>query len=313
MRNDETLTYRFGSFRYRADSGELSGAQGDRLLRPQLARLLEYLLEHPGQVLDRDSVARAVWGDGRVVEFEAGLAALIKELRSALADSASTPRYLETIPRRGLRWLVTPEREAGAAGAQAVARPRRLAVGAAVGVILAALFGLLLLAGQLTGDEEEGEHQARLPRVAVLPFLSVDEADREQRASLLLADSAIAALASVAVPPPDEEVATSHPPFAVIGRTSIGGYPGGDELALALARDLRADLVVEGSYRSEGDAWLINVSVVKVGEQTILLSRTFLVSELSSRVAREHLQGFAIEMAEAVRRCGEECLVPSGL
>ncbi len=314
MTNGEPVIYRFGSFSFRADKGELSGPRGSRSLRPQLARLLEYLLKHPGQVLDRKSVARAVWGDERVVEFEAGLAALIKELRRALEDNPSAPRYLETIPRRGLLWLATPEEGNGPGDAAASARTvlgRRgwlTVVTAVSAILLAGVFALLLMPGLSSVEDDEDDQAHRLPRVAVLPFLSVDEADREQRASLLLADSSIAALASVAAPFRDDGEVRSDAPFAVIGRTSISTYSGEEELAMVLARDIGVDLVVEGSYRREGDVWLVNVSVVKVRDQTILLSRTFLVPELSSRAVREHLQGFAIEMADTVRRCGRDCL-----
>lgn len=308
----------FGDFLYQSDSGRLSGPTGEHSLRPQLARLLEYLLDHPGEVIERDRVARAVWGEDRVVEFEAGLAALVKELRSILGDSARQPRYLETIPRRGLRWLVPPQDSGVQAGPPtdsfsarpAAKRGRRIVIiGLAFSILLTGALGLVILTVQQAADEASVEPEPRAPRVAVLPFLAIDEADRERRASLLLADSTIAALASVVSSSPnDVEEAADHP-FAVIGRTSITGYPAGDGLAAALAEDLGVDLVVEGSYRREGDVWLITVSVVKVREQTILLSRSFLVPEPSSRAAREHLQGFAIEMAAAVRRCGEDCLV----
>ncbi|MDQ2070341.1 winged helix-turn-helix domain-containing protein [Natronospira bacteriovora] len=303
---------KFGEFVYEADSGRLTGPSGEQNLRPQVARLLDYLLRHPGEIIGREGLAREVWGEDRVVAFDTGLSALLKELRAALGDRADEPHYLETIPRRGVRWLVTPESgsdsTSGETGGKANGRQGALILIAAA-VMLAGFVGLLLVAEMSPDDPlPDMPAQPAVPRVAVLPFLSIADDDREQRASLLLADSTIAALAAVVAPPQLGE--DESPPMAVIGRTSISGYPEGEALLPALARDLGVDLVVEGSFREEGDYWLVTVSAVRADAQTILLSRSFLVSELSSRAVREHLQGFAIELAMAIERCGEDCLSP---
>jgi len=305
-RNDSPQSsLRFEEFLYEPDSGRLSGPKGRQTLRPQVARLLEALLARPGEVVDRQTLVEAVWGSGRVVEFESGLAALVKELRAALGDQANAPRFIETVPRRGLRFLPTPHaQEQAPQGDLGLGRGRRwLALAALPALAILVMLGLLLFSGSGL-DPADGSDPDRPARVAVLPFLSVDQADREQRASLLLADSLIAALGRAVSRAEEEEDAA----YAVIGRTSVADYPPGDELLPRLGRELRVDLVVEGSYRQEGDGWLINVSAVKVAEQTILLSRSFVVDALSSQAAREHMQAFAREMDTAVRRCGRACL-----
>jgi|GEM_PF-1899657 len=302
---DKAPTLRLGDFLYESESGSLKGPDSQRSLRPQLARLLEAFLAEPQRVISKQRLAEAVWGEGRVVEFDAGIAALIKELRSALGDDASQPHYIETVPRRGFRLLLTPEavREAPGSSRTKQYRPGARAL---MGILLL-LAGVALLWFFLAPAPEplSTDHESRLPRVAVLPFLSIDESDREQRASLLLADSLIAELGkTISRADPTGET----PSFAVIGRSSVAAYPSEEELIRELGQDLRADLIVEGSYRREDEAWLIHVSAVKVQDQTILLSRSFIIEELSSRNMRDHLQGFAIEMLEAVRGCGQACL-----
>lgn len=292
----------FGEFVYEADTGRLVGPQGAQTLRPQVSRLLEHFLAHPDRVLDRASLIAAVWGEDRVVEFDAGLAALIKELRHVLGDSAANPRYLETIPRRGFRFLATPV-AAETAERPAPGRFRRyLLAGVVLAAVLAAAGGgaFWWLAGEPATPVAGAERS--VPRVAVLPFLSLADEERERTASLLLADSMIAALG----PATGDEA--GEPPFAVIGRTSLSGYPEGEDLLASLARDLGVDLVVEGSYRREGEQWLVNVSLVKVSDQTILQSRSFLVDELSSRAVREEMAAFAGEMRVVVSGCGADCL-----
>ncbi|MCP1727559.1 DNA-binding winged helix-turn-helix (wHTH) protein/TolB-like protein [Natronospira proteinivora] len=306
-RQEETSRLQFKGFVYEPDSGRLSGPTGTQTLRPQAARLLEALLARPGVVIDRQTLVESVWGEGRVVEFDAGLSALIKELRAALGDQAGSPTFIETIPRRGVRFLVQPDTtdQAGnAPSSAALPRPIRLIVTTILALLLGGL--VLLMAWDLVPFGGDPEAADRPPRVAVLPFLSVDDADREQRASMLLADSLIAALGQVVSRADTEQ---GSPPYAVIGRTSVVDYPAGEELLPRLGRELRVDLVIEGSYRQEGEQdWLINISAVKVEEQTILLSRSFVSDALSSQAVREQMQSFALELEQAARRCGQDCL-----
>jgi tetratricopeptide (TPR) repeat protein len=78
------------------------------------------LLEHAGEVVSQDDIRSKLWADDTVVEFELSIGTAIKKLRHALGDDAATPRYIETLPRRGYRWLVpviwADARAAGASG-----------------------------------------------------------------------------------------------------------------------------------------------------------------------------------------------------
>jgi DNA-binding winged helix-turn-helix (wHTH) protein len=74
-------------------------------LTGQPLEILRVLLERPGEVVDRKELFRQLWPNGTFVDFEHSLNAAIKRLRAALGDNAQNPRFLETVPRRGYRWI----------------------------------------------------------------------------------------------------------------------------------------------------------------------------------------------------------------
>jgi DNA-binding winged helix-turn-helix (wHTH) protein len=76
-------------------------------LTRQPLEILRVLLERPGDVVEREELCRRLWPDGTFVDFEHSLNAAIKRLRAALGDNAQNPRFLETVPRRGYRWIHT--------------------------------------------------------------------------------------------------------------------------------------------------------------------------------------------------------------
>lgn len=101
--------YRFG------DRGNLCGfdsSTGELIrdgwvvrLRPQPARVLEYLLERQGQLVSRGELQRAIWPEGTFVDFDHGLNSCVKQIRAAVGDSRSAPRFVETLVKRGLRFV----------------------------------------------------------------------------------------------------------------------------------------------------------------------------------------------------------------
>ena len=97
--------YRFGEFVLDTRSGELRRGSYRVRLRPQPAAVLEYLLQRPGDVVSRSDLRDVLWPDGTFVHFDHGLNSCIKQLRAALLDSRSAPRFLETLPRRGYRFI----------------------------------------------------------------------------------------------------------------------------------------------------------------------------------------------------------------
>ena len=97
--------YRFGQFEVNAASGELF-KNGKRVrLQEQPFRLLVVLLENAGEVVTRDDLRHRIWRDDTFVDFDSSLRVAVGKLREALGDDAENPRYVETIPKRGYRFL----------------------------------------------------------------------------------------------------------------------------------------------------------------------------------------------------------------
>jgi DNA-binding winged helix-turn-helix (wHTH) protein/predicted Ser/Thr protein kinase len=102
---------RFGPFELDPRSGELR-KHGIRIkLREQPVRILAMLLEHPGEVVLREEIRQKLWPNNTIVEFDHGINAAIQKLRDALGDSVSEPRYVETVARRGYRFVGELEKD----------------------------------------------------------------------------------------------------------------------------------------------------------------------------------------------------------
>src|SRR5580698_8727263 len=96
---------RFGVFELDLRSGELQ-KQGRKIrLEGQPVQVLMCLLENPGELVTREELHRKLWPADTFVNFEHGLNAAVKRLRQALNDSAGNPRFVETLPRRGYRFI----------------------------------------------------------------------------------------------------------------------------------------------------------------------------------------------------------------
>jgi DNA-binding winged helix-turn-helix (wHTH) protein len=102
--------YRFGVFEADASTGELR-RQGIRVrLNAQPFQVLLMLLERPGEVLTREEISSALWPDGTFVDYEHGVNSAVNRIREALGDAANSPRFLETLARRGYRFIAPVER-----------------------------------------------------------------------------------------------------------------------------------------------------------------------------------------------------------
>ena len=232
---------------FNAADGRLTrrgGEQGSVALRPQAAMLLQLLLSQREQVISRESLISAIWHDGRVVDYEAGLAALISELRSAMEGLApGSGKWVETIPRRGLR-LSFPETDPpdqDSVGGEHKARHQAIrywVVGTMSALMVAALLFTInwqkptsVVAGLQAGGT-----------VAILPFQSLGASESEARFDLIAADRFLGSLWSAQL----EGV-------SILGRASVQPYTSRDDLVAALAADLSVDWIVEGSVTLDAD------------------------------------------------------------
>jgi eukaryotic-like serine/threonine-protein kinase len=101
---------RFEGFELDVRAGELRPLDGAPVRLPeQSLRILVLLLEHPGEVVQREEIQKKLWPNDTIVEFEHSISAAMNRLRQALGDSADKPKYVETLARRGYRWMVPVE------------------------------------------------------------------------------------------------------------------------------------------------------------------------------------------------------------
>src|SRR5215467_10271450 len=100
---------RFGAFEVDLEAGEVRKHGLKIKLQDQPFQILALLLERPGHLVTRDEIRQQLWAADTFVDFDVGLNTAIKRLRDALSDSADSPRYIETLPRKGYRWIASVE------------------------------------------------------------------------------------------------------------------------------------------------------------------------------------------------------------
>lgn len=299
---EQAKFYRFGPYELRLRTRELY-KQGSKLkLRPQPLQVLRILAERAGDVVTREEFQKLLWPEETFVDFEHGLNTSIKELRAALNDSASAPRYIETLPKLGYRMIVTVELEcqggvwagevAGAvrlseAPVRVDVQPRaevrsaafwRWAVG--LGVCLAAValvFGYLHWRRLQTLRPLAAERQM----VAVFPFENLTGDSTQDYFSEGLTEEMIA------------QLGRANPErLGVISRTSVGRFRQGGEQPEQVARALGVQYLLEGSVRRDADRVRVSAELIRSADQTHVWSKQYdrelsNVLELQGQIAQE--------------------------
>lgn len=290
--------YRFGRFELDAERGELTRA-GRRLpLQGQPLALLSLLLRRYPETVTRDEIRQALWPPHVHVEFSNSLNAAVSRLRDVLGDSASNPRFVETVPRKGYRFIAPVDaqldaREAETPSASSVDVPetveapspptpvhprrRRLTLLAMSLLPLLLLIGMtawrawqekmyddMLDADRIASQEASAHTEPQSLRLAVLPITTLSSEPDQDFIGDGLTEELIARLGAL-----------QPRRLAVIARTSVMPYKGKDVGLQEIARDLSVDHVLEGSLRQQGNTALITVRLVRVADQTQLWQRQF--------------------------------------
>jgi DNA-binding winged helix-turn-helix (wHTH) protein/TolB-like protein len=193
---------RFGAFDFDPSALQLRKAQRPVRLRPQALKLLRIFVARPRQLIARETIHQELWGANVHVDFEQGVNHIVKQLRAALGDDANAPRYIETLPRLGYRFIAPVDFVSGVEDSAVAASARTATVWrgrlagphallAAAGVL--AIAGLLLLFLSRTRDPRALPANSTL---AVIPFDVVDVDGKPEYLGLSLADAVIARLAT---------------------------------------------------------------------------------------------------------------------
>lgn len=242
----------FDAFEMDVKTGELRKHGLPLKLQPQPFRVLALLATHPGELITRQRLREELWGDAVVVEFDAGLNYCIRQIRGVLCDDSLKPRYIETLSKRGYRFLAstvcTPEPDADAplAATPAQEAPAELA-GKRQGSrrwMLAA--GGAALGGLALGLAWSRRRDTRIRAVAVLPFESaVKDADLDYLSNGLT-ESLIRQVSAM-------------PELTVRPWSAVSGFRAGRTDPQAAGVKLQVDAVVSG--RVEGRAGVVSISV----------------------------------------------------
>ena len=223
-------------------------------------KLLEILLERPGEVVTREELRNRIWVNESFGDFDQAVNIAIAKLRTALGDSAENPRYIETLPKRGYRFIADvavvdpealtkrPESAAGdphgteiehqlqRAGLTITSKPR-LWPSRRVIVVLALVLSLLILAVWLF--HSHGRPPTGIRSLAVLPLDNLSGDPTQDYFADGMTDELITDLAQIRA-------------LRVISRTSVMGYKGVRKPLPEIARELNVDAVVEGSVLRSG-------------------------------------------------------------
>ena len=165
---------RFGVFELDVQSGELR-KQGIKVrLADQPCQILLLLLDRPDEVVSREELQKKLWPADTFVDFDVGLSSAVRKLRDALGDSAENPQFIETIPKRGYRFIApvksaTPDLAPPPASRPATSRVGWLGIGG--GLALAAMIAVIVLYQRGSWDRLRGATPAgSIKSIAVLPF-----------------------------------------------------------------------------------------------------------------------------------------------
>jgi len=272
--NPPRAIFRFGAFELDSRTGELR-KNGMRLrCQEQPIHVLVALLERPGELLTREELRQRVWPEDTFVDFDHALNTAVKKIRAALNDEADSPRYLETVPRRGYRFIapvqteLTPGRTAEEHRVETPDVPeiRRPLINRRVVALAAALIGVVG-AGYYWSSHRARASGRNLPNrtmLAVLPFENMTNDPSQEFFSDGMTEETISQLGRL-----------NSQNLGVIARTSAMKYKHSAKGALEIGRELNSDYLLEGSVRREGSRVRVVAQLIRVADQSPRWSHQF--------------------------------------
>lgn len=255
---------RFGTYEIALQSGELRKAGIRIRVQQQPLKLLEILLEHPGEIVTREELRNRIWPRESFGDFDQAVNVAVAKLRGALGDSAENPRYIETIPRRGYRFIAevsvldNVNRAAALDDKPAVSKhPRPLRTWKIAGLVLALVL-LILAAWMLYSRSQSPE----IHSLAVLPLESLSGDASQDYFADGMTDELITDLGQISA-------------LRVISRTSVMPYKRVHRPLADIARELNVDAVLEGTVLRSGDRVRITTQLIQVPAERHLWAQSY--------------------------------------
>ena len=239
---------RFASFEMDIRAGELR-KNGKRIrLQEQPFQVLAALVQRSGEMVTRDELRAQIWPQDTFVDFDNSLNTAVNKVRDALGDSAESPHFVETLPRRGYRFLAPVDSvEAGGAAQDAhtgvPSEPRPTRSGLRVAIISVAVLVAVIVALNISRIRDRvpgGGTAPRIQSLAVLPLSNLSADPAQEYFSDGMTDALTTDLAQLGS-------------LKVISRTSAMRYKKTDKSLPEIARELNVDGIVEGTVQRSGD------------------------------------------------------------
>lgn len=281
--------YQFAEFELEPGQGELRrGASKIRLQEKPLLLLLT-LLDHPQILVTRDQLRKTMWDSETYVDYEQGINVAVRKVRDALGDSADQPTFIQTVARKGYRFVAPVHVVTEAASADsahevpAIAPQKRRQVGGAW--ILAVLAGVILIAaGAILVDLQwRSNRLAPIHSIAVLPLRDLSPDPGQEYFADGITEDLITDLARSL-------------PLRVISRTSVMRYKQSSEPLTQIARELGVEAIVEGAVVRSGDRVSVTVQLIDGREDRHLWAQRYdrnvndllaIEAELSQEIAAQ--------------------------
>ncbi|HLY91976.1 MAG TPA: winged helix-turn-helix domain-containing protein, partial [Candidatus Angelobacter sp.] len=246
------------------------------------------LLREPGRVFTRDELRQELWQVDTFVDFERGISTAVNKLREALGDSASNPRFIETVGRRGYRFIapvtlvasgsprapveaangLSPSQATGVQLAPAKATPAKESSGRPLRyrwtlLSLAVLLGLAAIAVAIVRFSRSGDESTQPIRsIAVLPLQNLSGDPQQEYLSDGLTDAITTDLAQI-------------PELRVISRTTSMHYKQSQKTTPEIARELGVDALVEGSVMRSGTQLRLNIQLIQTRNERHLWANSY--------------------------------------
>lgn len=250
---------RFADFEFDYRSGELRRAGSSLKLQPQPANILSILVQRQGEIVSRRELTEAVWGAQTFVDFEQSLNHAIRQIRSVLEDDADQPRFVETLPKRGYRFiapicpLAVPALEKSKISAQnpeprPVVKPRfSLLLLCTAALALLCIFVFIKFRSRIGAFAVSDTH--RINSLAVLPLRNLSADPAQEYFSDGMTDELITALAK-------------STGLRVISHTSVDRYKDTKRPLPDIAKELAVDAIVEGTVTRSADRIRITAQLI---------------------------------------------------
>jgi TolB-like protein/DNA-binding winged helix-turn-helix (wHTH) protein/tetratricopeptide (TPR) repeat protein len=268
---------RFASFDVDVRAGEVR-KHGIRIrLQNQPFRVLQVLLEHAGEVVPREELQRRIWPSDTFVDFDRGLNNAVLRLREALDDSADTPRYVETVAKRGYRFIatITPVNDTESVNTNSVRElsgwPVQVSVNRrrgyrggllAVSAIVITLFAFVFFGDSLRNHVFGSSSGASIHSIAVLPLQNLSASPDQEYFSDGMTEELITELSRVSG-------------LRVISRTSVMKYKKSNKSLPEIARELNVDAILEGSVLRSADRVRITAQLIQARNDSNVWAETY--------------------------------------